>query len=1011
MSLTSGSSLGGVNRNHLRIAQHVDASAEQPATGAHYRHSLSCDARCILPIGETAWVGERSGILSVIDARSGKTLRLLSSTHSQVFATAMVSAPTRDEVWVGTQDGRVCVYDISTFSLLIELRCPETQHSGEITSIVVEGSSIFVAATNCLISHWDTHTKTYIRSYKHQAPVMAMAIDKSVLFAGDGSGQIYFWDAHTGQAVSTPQFTSPTRHDEGLSPVRSPLRSPSTSPRRTKSKAAFLSQCASTLVTTPAAMISTAKKAVAVSSMLIERTTGSLWVGRADGGIDILRIHTSQNCAGQLKGTVTTSSGSKVTCLAEVGGKVWAGGLDKHTYVFQAATHILLGRFKSHASFLFGFAKLYTMETARIWSYSNDKKINVYDAEGFFNPVNQRLDSDEAIAAHSANQQLKAQVDLLTKKLAVEMEKVATRDTEIDSLKTENHTQALKITALDHVISEKDGAIHSSVAEKGKLLDEVQKLHGQIKDLSLRVSEAEKAKMELQGDIARVEEAASRSRAEITSSGSRLSSALADVAELKAVKKQLQAQLEAVEKERDDAKQQLRRVKDEGVAEQLEKMQRDKEVELLKNQAAKLESQLAAAKERVGDLEQENRKRDDQIIVMAHDLSHAKEQLKTALQLTEARSREIQQLTNSKNQQNDGTGRIQDDLLLKEHELEGSKKELSTLSQMLNQERSASLQFKAKEAQYNTKIEDLKRQLEQSKNAVKMLEDQYTIFQFVINSRGELVQCIWNLYDKIQHNAKCLKDLDGGLKNIDPTKDKVTLRQEWKTTVLDRSVTAVRSQQLVQEQVNYILSNYLSEFEKMHLGIPVAKFMPDQKRPAILGEELLSRIKETTLTKHYTTPSPSHMTTTQTARMSPMPSAVTSPSFWSKYRKTSGCAGLTTLTDRISPSIHLSASQLMNVSPSKYSMNSNATTPNFGSTPSLTKTTTPQQQNIVCRVAPQQTQPEAVLMSSPSPTHVQSTGRPSRPPPPQQQPPMNEPLAAEFQWHDLPPQIQPLPPL
>ena len=66
-----------------------------PATGIVPKGTFSCEARCMCPSGrDLVWVGERSGLLTVRCARTGKVKQTLQpSTSKFIFATCMTTTP------------------------------------------------------------------------------------------------------------------------------------------------------------------------------------------------------------------------------------------------------------------------------------------------------------------------------------------------------------------------------------------------------------------------------------------------------------------------------------------------------------------------------------------------------------------------------------------------------------------------------------------------------------------------------------------------------------------------------------------------------------------------------------------------------------------------------------------------------------------------------------------------------------------------------------------------------
>ena len=775
-----------------------------PAAGVHARSSFSCEARCFCPCGDVVWLADRSGLVVIRCARTGSlmdTLQVTSgSTGAATFGSCMIQTG-NTELWMGTTDGRIIIFNTVTKDQIAELRNLEAEKSGEVTGFALEGHMLFASYTSGRVVRWNTITKEMLGTLGvHNAAVQAITVYGGLCYAGDASGTVSAFDVKTNERLA--QFTEETNP---------------------------------------------------VTALLVEPHTKLLWVGRQNGQIHLLTLvhpHLARSGA-----AIVTETSQRITTMVAIGGKVWVAGLDRTTYVFHATTRAQLGKFRDHKAFIFQLGKLYTMETARVWSMSNDKTVNVYDAEGFFFPVHSNAaDSEELFAAHATAQQLRVEITLLEKKLTLECDKVVTRDRELEKCRDEINKLLLKSAALQHSLDLKEEAIHGTQSDKTKLQDDYLQLNAKVSEMTMAVANAEHEKSGLRADLARAEEMLSRTRAQLAEMASK---AAIFEAERNAVIQDKGRVVDIVHNKEDElvkSAAELRKVKDELVSKGVDLSRRERELEAAKQRIVDVEAAYAKMELAKKEIDDARRRLDDAVIVKDAQLRDLDSHLRHLQQTYGQRENDLMSLAQQRNHDVGDSQRLQDTFLLKSHQLDLVKSERENLDRTLQHERQQLQEARGSENRLKVQNDELRRQLELEKQNVKMLEDQYTIFQFVINSRGELINSVWGLHSKLVSATKALKNLEQGVQSLDPTKDRMTMKREWKATVVDRTHTSVTSVADVQKQVDYIISNYLSEYEKLHLGISTAKFQPDTLRPAVVGDQLLTKLRDVTLMKQFNVP-------------------------------------------------------------------------------------------------------------------------------------------------------------
>ena len=797
MKHTSGAGIVALAHQHLDPTSSASGKPQLPP-GVTSRGSFTCEARCFCPNGDTVWVNERTGLISVRSARSGEVLfqHEVRIPNKTIFANTMKLID--HEMWCGTTDGKVVVFDASTGNFVVELSNPEAQAAADIFDITFDGVYVFAATANCRAAQWEAKSKMFVRSLLHTHPVRSILHSNCLLYAGDDSGTIVAWDVRTGERVS-----------------------------------------------------SVADSTQGITAMVMEGSTNTLWAARVDGHVDVYAFHPHL-----VRIESSNEARGKITSLVAIGGKVWGGGFDKTIFIWHASTRKLLGKIRDQNSFLFAVGKVYTLETARVWSLSNDKTIHVYDGEGFFAPIKGHSTvSDEVASLHEQLQLAKMQHATTEKLHFIEKDRVAAHLLEIEKLRGDMSQQTIKMSAMQYTLDTKDDTIVGQQMDKQKLLDEIQTLTKKIADMTVQINTVEKEKAQLRGDFSRSQEELSRTRTQIGERQSTAAIAEADKAALANDKARLAASIAQKDTQIAVVQDEARKLRDAVAARSAETTKKEQEIVAMQDKvtAALKERDAACESAKLAD---EGKKRiESTVILKEHEIKDLLNQLAGLRAQTGGGARDVAELTRMREQDQAVITRLQDALVLRNHEYDNLAAEKSSLQQQLEFEKHSTHDARNNETKLRLSNDELRRQIETEKNNVKMLQDQYTIFQFVINSRGELVQHVWNLHNKSSAATKTLQELETHLKNTDPTEmDKLTLKREWKSSVVDRMRNSSAALGDVFKLTEYIIANYLSEYEKQHLGISSSKYPPDPKRPTIVGDQLLSKLRDVTLMKQFATP-------------------------------------------------------------------------------------------------------------------------------------------------------------
>lgn len=770
---------------------------EDKIHGVALRGSFSCDARCFCPVEDTVWVAERSGSVSVRNGRTGEAIQFI-EMREKFFGTAMLQVD--DEVWIGTNDGRLLVFNAITFALVVELSNPEAQAHSDINALAFDGLHVFAAMSACRAGQWISKSKVFVRSFLRQSSVNTLIIRNSVLYLGDGEGAVSVWDIGSGEAIATFRDSK-----------------------------------------------------FEITSFVVESLTNTLWAARTDGTIDVYSLQPS---AVRIE-TIRAGCKGKLTGLVAVGGKVWAGGFDRTIYVYHGQSRKLIGSVTGdHSSFIFCMGKIFVLETSRIWSLGNGGKVNMYDGEGFFAPLRGHSEvSEEVSACYSKIQQLRMQLAHAETLVATEKDRVSQRDEEITRLREEKHEQLTRLHALEHAVEMKEEAMGGHSSQRQKLLDDLQQLSKKSGDQTIQVSLLEKEKMTLRGDVARLQDELNRLRTQFMDKSSQFVALEQERTALANEKQRLNTQLQQKEKDVASAQEEMRKARDLLAARSADVTKKESDMMSASEKVAFYKAERDAAIDDAKRADESKKRLEDTILLKEAEAKQLLAQLTTANGKSLSLERELQEIQRQREEDTRARQRLHDSHVLRNHEYEVLRQERDGFKQQLDFEKTQTHGARDSETKLRLQNEELRRQVETEQNNVKMLQDQYTIFQFVVNSRGELVNNIWKLYGKAVATTRSLQDLETNIKVTDPTSmDRLTLKREWKSGIVDRTRNSCAAVSDLHNLVEYIVANYFSEYEKQHLGISTSKFKPDTERPVVVGDQLLTKLRDVTLIKQYQTP-------------------------------------------------------------------------------------------------------------------------------------------------------------
>eukprot|EP01064_Diplonema_japonicum_P028288 TRINITY_DN4304_c0_g1_i1.p1 TRINITY_DN4304_c0_g1~~TRINITY_DN4304_c0_g1_i1.p1 ORF type:complete len:494 (+),score=141.55 TRINITY_DN4304_c0_g1_i1:43-1524(+) len=122
----------------------------------------------------------------------------------------------------------------------------------------------------------------------------------------------------------------------------------------------------------------------------------------------------------------------------------------------------------------------------------------------------------------------------------------------------------------------------------------------------------------------------------------------------------------------------------------------------------------------------------------------------------------------------------------------------------------------------------LQRELEEMREERDMLSVLVSESDFMLKSRSELVRQLWKFYNDVKNTSNTLQGLQASS----------SVRSFPSNNHIKKQLlVSLESIQSAKGKGRWIISNYLTEVEKLHLGIPISFFQPDDKVINSLGLE------------------------------------------------------------------------------------------------------------------------------------------------------------------------------
>ncbi len=140
--------------------------------------------------------------ISILNTKTYEPI-MTSNLHPDCETTSTAFSPTQEIIAVGSDNGKIYLYDRITNELIITL----TAHKEHVDVLTFSPDGKTLASASLYeksIKLWDTHTANHIKTFKgHESYIRGLAFspDGETLTSGSGDGTIRNWDIHSGDNI------------------------------------------------------------------------------------------------------------------------------------------------------------------------------------------------------------------------------------------------------------------------------------------------------------------------------------------------------------------------------------------------------------------------------------------------------------------------------------------------------------------------------------------------------------------------------------------------------------------------------------------------------------------------------------------------------------------------------------------------------------------------------------------------------------------------------------------
>eukprot|EP00756_Hemistasia_phaeocysticola_P049733 Hpha_TRINITY_DN2428_c0_g1::TRINITY_DN2428_c0_g1_i1::g.24590::m.24590 len=746
------------------------------------------------------WIAQHDGSIVIRSGKTGEELTKVPKAGDGTFASCIVQV--MEAVWVGYTDGVLREFSASAAGAetvpMAELDLNQGSGGDEVLSLTAEESSAYVGTLGGQVVKVTCGLQRDDTLRPHGPPVTALATFGPALWVGDRQGCV-------------------AREREGA-PV------------------------------------------CALTSEVVQITpvwrSGTVWAAGRDGTVAVLDARGEGTPA--VLAVLPAQGAGRPCCVRPVGASVLTCGGDGRLLVWNARerdfTRVGKGRRQGLLAVHEGWhgeggvrhlCVAASAETARVWSVG---------ADGMMRRAEVKAAEEEP---HWGEGACVAFLQHWNDTLRIDFEDLAQKERLLRAELAEKQAEASKER-------------RATEAERWKLSE----VRGELESLRLEFNEAKRERDNMHRDcdatrrgkdesildVTKLQEQVRKLRADMLKKDEELEAAAARVKQSRGEQEKMQVRLDGAEADKKKLTERVTQLTG-AVAQEKEQSRKAREAEAQQKRAAadsdkrgtsnaedlkkeraaveKLRADLAGSAKDLEAAGQANAALEQRL----RDARKETIDLRLQLEQTQLALKRMEQL--AANESLDA-GRLADTAILARHEADTLRKERDELVGKVHTEREYVDDRDDLVSRLRGQLEVAREELGEERQSRRQLEDQYTIFQFVIASRGELVTSIWNLHDLLKRVRNAVKAHgDFSREHLQALRSNV---REQGTKLMDAVRDTVGH---VDEKARYIIANYFTEYEKLHLGIPSYHFYPDSKRPPVVGDELLQRLRSVTPAKLF----------------------------------------------------------------------------------------------------------------------------------------------------------------
>jgi len=305
--------------------KHLDGpSMSQAISDVRLIDTFPCDVRTLGAVGDEVWVAQKSGGISIHDAKTFDMKHQIHAGYVGTFVNCFL--PVGEKIWTGCQDGSIRSYNKFSrqvsFQVLHTVKSTSTLSTSAVNCLASSGTRIFSGGDDARICAWSHAGELLVALEQHQAAVTCFASHGSLLYSGDAEGKLFIWDAEVSKLMHT---------------------------------------------------VPVCKQGITV----ILKNGRNVWCAGEDGQLAVITMQQYPLRVRKLRGHK-----ARINTLVDLRTKILSGSLDRLLCIWSASTVQLLRQIPGHAGYVAVVDAVFKKESWRVWSAANDGTLRLWDVEG-----------------------------------------------------------------------------------------------------------------------------------------------------------------------------------------------------------------------------------------------------------------------------------------------------------------------------------------------------------------------------------------------------------------------------------------------------------------------------------------------------------------------------------------------------------------------------------------------------------------------------------------------------